>query len=241
MGAARVASSPPSSRPELTSAFAANLERVHSTIEENAIRVGRDPGEISLVAVTKTVPASVVREAIASGLRTLGENRVQEALPKMEEIGEGQAEWHLIGHLQRNKVRFIEGRFAMVQSVDSVELVEALDHRLQRALDVLIEVNVGEEPQKTGALPPALDVIARAVTASTRLRLKGLMTIAPQGSDPEAARPVFRRLAGMRTDLAQRLGMSLPVLSMGMTEDYGVAVEEGSSMLRLGRALFGPR
>ena len=225
----------------MPAALAANLDRVRSTIEEHAVRVGRNPNEILLVAVTKTVPASTVREAIAAGLRTLGENRVQEAVPKMEEIGEGQAEWHLIGHLQRNKVRFIEGRFAMVQSVDSVGLVEALDNRLRRTLDVLIEVNVGEEPQKTGAVPSALEGIARAVTASTRLRLKGLMTIAPQSSDPDAARPIFRRLASMRTALAERLGTSLPVLSMGMTEDYGVAVEEGSTMLRLGRALFGPR
>ena len=194
-----------------------------------------------LVAVTKTLLTSRIREALAAGLVILGENRVQEAIPKIDEIGTTGLEWHLIGHLQRNKVRFIENRFSMVQSLDSPELAAALDRRLERALDVLIEVNVAEEPQKTGAIPADLDVIARVVTASTRLRLRGLMTVAPMSSDPEAARPFFRRLAALRTELADRLGAPLPVLSMGMSDDYAVAVEEGATMLRLGRALFGPR
>ena len=194
-----------------------------------------------LVAVTKTLLTSRIREALAAGLVILGENRVQEAIPKIDEIGTTGLEWHLIGHLQRNKVRFIESRFSMVQSLDSPELAAALDRRLERALDVLIEVNVAEEPQKTGAIPADLDVIARVVTASTRLRLRGLMTVAPMSSDPEAARPFFRRLAALRTELADRLGAPLPVLSMGMSDDYAVAVEEGATMLRLGRALFGPR
>ncbi|GAC1479503.1 MAG: hypothetical protein PVSMB9_03180 [Candidatus Dormibacteria bacterium] len=129
----------------------------------------------------------------------------------------------------------------MVQSVDSVELAVALDHRMGRPLDVLIEVNVGEEPQKTGAIPRDLASVANAVTAATRLRLRGLMTVAPMSSDPEAARPIFRRLAGLRMELADRLGAPLPVLSMGMSDDYAIAVEEGATMLRLGRALFGPR
>ncbi len=193
------------------------------------------------MAVTKTLPDVRIREAVAAGLRVFGENRVQEAMPKIEAIGPEQVTWHLIGHLQRNKVRFIEGHFAMVQSIDGVDLVKTLDQRLTRALDVLIEVNVGEEPQKTGAVPSDLVAIAEAVRSSGRLRLRGLMTVAPQFPDPERARPIFRRLAGLRTELAERLATPLPILSMGMTDDYGVAIEEGATMLRLGRALFGAR
>ena len=227
--------------PEAAITLRANLELVRATIDKHADRAGRSRDQVSLVAVTKTLPTSRIREAIDAGLFLLGENRVQEAIPKIEEIGQTGLEWHLIGHLQRNKVRFVEGRFSMVQSVDSPELAAALDGRLERTLDVLIEVNVGEEPQKTGALPADLDAIARVVTASARLRLRGLMTVAPMSSDQEVARPIFRRLASLRTELADRLGAPLPVLSMGMSDDYAVAVEEGATMLRLGRALFGPR
>lgn len=218
-----------------------NLEHVRSTIRDHAGRAGRDPAEVTLVAVTKTLPAARIREVIAAGLRVLGENRVQEALPKIEQLGTAGLEWHLIGHLQRNKVRFIDGAFVMVQSLDSIGLVEALDRRIQAPLPVLLEVNVAEEAQKTGALPGDAEAIGRAVAASSRLRLRGLMTIAPQSANPEDARPVFRRLARLRAELADRLEVVLPVLSMGMTDDYGIAVEEGATMLRLGRALFGPR
>ena len=194
-----------------------------------------------LVAVTKTFPVARIREAIALGLTTLGENRVQEAIPKIAEIGTRDATWHLIGHLQTNKARLIDGRFTMVESVDRLEVVAALDRRLTSALDVLIEVNVAEEPQKTGALPADLPAVAEAVQAAPRLRLRGLMTVAPMVSDPEQVRPVFRRLRALRDETSQRLATPLPVLSMGMTEDYPIAVEEGATMLRLGRALFGPR
>ena len=218
-----------------------NLEAVRQSIAERAERSGRVAGQIEIVAVTKMVPVGRIREAIALGLRTLGENRVQEAVPKIDEIGTPEVAWHLIGHLQTNKVKFIEGRFQMVQSVDRVELVSALDHRLTAPIEVLIEVNVAAEPQKTGAALAELPAIAEAVNASGQLRLRGLMTIAPLAADPEQARPIFRRLRSLRDQLGERLGMALPVLSMGMTDDFGVAVEEGSTMLRLGRALFGPR
>jgi PLP dependent protein len=221
--------------------LAANLETIRQTIARSAERVGRDPGAIALVAVTKTLAVPRIREAIALGLGTFGENRVQEALPKIEAIGTGNASWHLIGHLQTNKVKFIEGRFAMIQSIDRVEVVEALDRRLGSPLDVLIEVNVAEEPQKTGALPSDLAAIADALEAARYLQLRGLMTVAPMVSDPEQVRPVFRRLRALRDETSQRLAAALPVLSMGMTEDYPIAVEEGATMLRLGRALFGPR
>ena len=219
----------------------ANLRSIRQAITRSAERVGRDPVEVVLVAVTKTLPVERIREAIGLGLTKLGENRVQEALPKIEEIGPADLDWHLIGHLQTNKVKFIEGRFRMVQSVDSVGLAEALDARLQSALDVLIEVNVAEEPQKTGALTADLPELARAVNGAAHLRLRGLMTVAPMVADAEQVRPVFRELRSLRDTTSQQLGVSLAVLSMGMTDDYQIAIEEGATMLRLGRALFGPR
>jgi pyridoxal phosphate enzyme (YggS family) len=225
----------------MSDSVGANLETVRQTIVRSAERVGRDPNEVVLVAVTKTFPVERIREALAVGLRILGENRVQEALPKIDEIGPTNVDWHLIGHLQTNKVKFIEGRFRMVQSLDSVGLAEALDRRLQSPLDVLVEVNVAAEPQKTGVLPADLAAVAGAVNGAQHLRLRGLMTVAPMVPDPEAVRPVFRQLRSLRDETSQQLGVALPVLSMGMTDDYAIAIEEGATMLRLGRALFGPR
>jgi PLP dependent protein len=218
-----------------------NLEAVRETIARSAERAGRVPTEVVLVAVTKTFPEARIREALAVGLRILGENRVQEAVPKIEAIGPADVDWHLIGHLQTNKVKFIEGRFRMVQSLDGVGLVEALDRRIHSPLDVLVEVNVAEEPQKTGVLPADLGAVADAVMAAQHLQLRGLMTVAPMVPDPEAVRPIFRQLRSLRDRTSQQLGVALPVLSMGMTDDYAIAVEEGATMLRLGRALFGPR
>jgi pyridoxal phosphate enzyme (YggS family) len=218
-----------------------NLEAVHETIARSAERAGRNPTEVVLVTVTKTFPVERIREALAVGLRILGENRVQEALPKIEAIGPADVDWHLIGHLQTNKVKFIDGRFRMVQSLDGVGLVEALDRRIQSPLDVLVEVNVAEEPQKTGVLPADLGAVVDAVMTAQHLQLRGLMTMAPMVPDPEAVRPIFRRLRLLRDRTSQQLGVALPVLSMGMTDDYAIAVEEGATMLRLGRALFGPR
>src|ERR1700693_2090046 len=219
----------------------ANLHSVRQAITRSAERAGRDPGEVVLVAVTKTLPVERIREAIGLGLRERGENRVQEALPKIEEIGPADLDWHLIGHLQTNKVKFIGGRFRMVQSIDSVGVAEALDHRLESPLEVLIEVNVAEEPQKTGALPADLPAGARAVTCAQHLRLRGLMTVAQMVNDGEQVRSVFRQLRTLRDATSQQLGVPLPVLSMGMTGDYPIAIEEGATLIRLGRALFGPR
>src|SRR6202165_1083064 len=225
----------------MTDSVGANLQALRQTIAGSAERAGRDPKEIVLVAVTKGFSAERIREALAVGLRLLGENRVQEALSKIDEIGPANVDWHLIGHLQTNKVKFIDGRFQMVQSLDSVGLTETLDRRIQSPLDVLVEVNVAEEPQKTGVLPADLPAVAAAVNAAEHLRLRGLMTVAPMVDDPEATRPVFRQLRVLRDKTSQQLGLELPVLSMGMTDDYAIAVEEGATMLRLGRALFGPR
>jgi len=219
----------------------ANLQAVRQAIAASAERASRDPSAVTLVAVTKTVSVERIHEAITLGLRILGENRVQEAIPKMDEIGPANVDWHLVGHLQTNKVKFIEGRFQMVQSIDSTGVAQALDHRLGSPLEVLIEVNVAEEPQKTGAMPADLPAIAAVVASAGHLRLGGLMTVAPLVSDPEQVRLIFRRLRTLRDSTSQELGMPLPVLSMGMTDDYPIAVEEGATMLRLGRALFGPR
>jgi pyridoxal phosphate enzyme (YggS family) len=225
----------------MTDSVGANLQGIRETIARSAERAGRDPREIVLVAVTKGFSAERIREALAVGLRILGENRVQEALSKIDEIGPANVDWHLIGHLQTNKVKFIDGRFRMVQSLDSVGLTEMLDRRVQSPLDVLVEVNVAEEPQKTGVVPADLPAVAAAVNAAEHLRLRGLMTVAPMVDDPEATRPVFRQLRALRDNTSQQLGLALPVLSMGMTHDYAIAIEEGATMLRLGRALFGPR
>src|SRR5712692_8343986 len=187
----------------------ANLEAVRRTIGRSAARADRDPAEVLLVAVTKAFPVERIREAMAAGLRVFGENRVQEALPKIDEIGPAGVDWHLIGHLQSNKTKFIEGRFRMIQSIDGAALVEALDRRLSSPLEVLVEVNVAEEPQKTGVVPADLPTVAAAVNAAQHLRLRGLMTVAPMVADPEAVRPVFKRLRALRDQTSQQLAMPL--------------------------------
>jgi PLP dependent protein len=193
----------------------------------------RNPHEIVIVAVTKGFGAETCRAALAAGLRVLGENRVHEAVLKMDEVPDAQ--WHLIGHLQTNKVRQAAGRFALIHSVDSVRLATELA-RVEPQQAVLLEVNVAREPQKHGADP---DRAQEAITAmSSLIELRGLMAMGPSRGDPA---PAFRELRQMRDEAEQRLGKSLPVLSMGMSGDFEVAVAEGSTMLRLGQALFGPR
>jgi pyridoxal phosphate enzyme (YggS family) len=193
----------------------------------------RDPEELVIVAVTKGFGAETCRAALAAGLRVLGENRVHEAILKMEEVPD--AEWHLIGHLQTNKVRPAAGRFALIQSVDSIRLATEIA-RVEPKQAVLLEVNVAREPQKSGADPDRAQDAIKEITSL--LELKGLMAMGPSQGDPA---PAFRELRQMRDEAEQRLGKSLPVLSMGMSGDFEVAVAEGSTMLRLGQALFGPR
>jgi pyridoxal phosphate enzyme (YggS family) len=206
-----------------------NLKRIRTDIE----RARRDPEEITIVAVTKGFGADVCRAALSAGLTILGENRVQEALDKMGKVP--GATWHLIGHLQTNKVRVAADHFALIQTLDSMHLAEALALRNARQ-QVLVEVNVAREPQKSGVAPErAVDLIAGA---SRLLDVKGLMAMGPSHADPT---PAFEELRHVR-DLAQeRLGKALPILSMGMSGDYELALRAGSTMLRLGTALFGPR
>jgi pyridoxal phosphate enzyme (YggS family) len=192
------------------------------------------------VAVTKTVPPERVRQAFRIGLKAFGENRVQEAVAKIDALQDLDCEWHMVGHLQTNKVRFVEGRFSTLHSLDSERLADALGRRLTKSIDVLVEVNVAGERQKTGAAPQHAAVVVRAACQSAHLKLRGLMTIAPEG-DPVAARAAFRELHALRDRLQVEEGVALPELSMGMSDDFQIAVEEGATMLRLGRALFGPR
>jgi pyridoxal phosphate enzyme (YggS family) len=222
----------------------AGIERI---IVASARRVGRDPATVRVVAVTKTFPAAAVSAALAAGLSHIGENYVQEARTKRSAVGEKAAEkaiWHLIGGLQRNKVRTAVAWFDRIDTVDSVELAEALASEAARVghqLPVLLQVNVVGERTKRGARPDDLEGLARAVLANSALVLEGLMTIPPEAADPEASRPHFRRVCELRNDVSKRLGVELPHLSMGMSNDFAVAVEEGATFVRLGRALFGAR
>jgi PLP dependent protein len=199
---------------------------------------------VTLVAVTKGFGLDAVEAALAAGLSELGENRVQEALAKIDTPVGRRATWHLIGHLQRNKAKFVPGRFALVQSLDSAALADELARRAAAAgapLRVLLQVNVAGEPQKSGCAPAAAAPLARHVAGLADLALAGLMTIAPFTDDPAVQRRTFRDLRALRDAIQQEEGLWLPTLSMGMSADYAVAVEEGATVIRLGTALFGPR
>ena len=202
------------------------LDRVRARIR----RLGRDPAEVQIVAVTKGRSLKACRAALTAGLTALGENRVQEALPKLQAIP--QAEWHLVGHLQVNKVRLAAGRFALIQSVDSIRLADAIARR-QPDQQVLLEVNVAREPQKHGCAPEEAVELACAVAA--RLDLRGFMALGPLQGDAGGA---FEELRELRERAEDRTGRSFPVLSMGMSDDFEAALAAGSTMLRLGRALF---
>lgn len=194
---------------------------------------GRNPDEVAIVAVTKGFGVEACREATAAGLQMLGENRVQEARLKMAEVP--NARWNLIGHLQTNKVKQVAGRFALIQTVDSVRLAEAIA-RQAPGQAVLVEVNIAREAQKSGVSPEAaLELIA---TVATLLDLQGLMGMGPSDGDPA---PAFTELRRLHDEAEQRVGKGLPVVSMGMSGDFEAALAAGSTMLRLGQALFGPR
>jgi PLP dependent protein len=208
------------------------LERL-ARISARIAAAGRNPDEVAIVAVTKGFGVDACREALAAGLKMLGENRVQEALPKMDDVTD--AHWHLIGHLQTNKVKQAAGRFALIQSVDSARLAEAIA-RHTPGQAVLVEVNIAREAQKSGVSPD--DALELIVTVSTLLDLQGLMGMGPSHGDPT---PAFNELRRLHDDAEQRVGKGLPILSMGMSGDFEAALAAGSTMLRLGQALFGPR
>lgn len=221
----------------------ARLQAVHDRIAAAAARAGRAPDTVELVAVSKTFPAEVVRTFWEAGQTVFGENRVQEAAAKIPELP-GAARWHLIGHLQKNKVRRALPLFELIHGVDSLDLAAAIDRvAAEEGLfpRVLLEVNVAGEASKFGFRPDVLEREIEALLALPRLQIEGLMTIAPYAEEPEAARPHFAGLRELRDRLAARAGVPFSTLSMGMSGDFEVAVEEGSTLVRVGSAIFGHR
>jgi len=221
----------------------ARLERVRVRIQSVADKTGRDPASIRILPVTKTLPASAVRAAASVGLNIVGENRVQEAVAKMKEV-QVKVSWELIGHLQSNKVRLAVEHFDRIQSVDTAKRVEQINRHaadVGKTMAILLQINAGRDPAKFGAdLDEAPALLERAL-AGGNLRVDGLMTIAPLSDDPAVARHAFSRLRSCRESLENRFGCRLPELSMGMSDDFEDAVCEGSTLLRLGSVLFGPR
>ena len=220
------------------------LKAVRDRIGAAVQRSGRGPGSVALVGITKFVPAEVVAQVVALGLADVGENRVQEAEGKRSALGESGARWHMVGHLQRNKAARAARLFDRVQSVDGVEVAEALSRHAAEAgrrLPVLIEVNVGEAATQFGVTPGALEKLVEAVAPLPGLALDGLMTVGPRPERAEDARPVFAALRELRGRTERSVGVALPVLSMGMSDDFEVAIEEGSTLVRIGTALFGSR
>jgi pyridoxal phosphate enzyme (YggS family) len=222
-----------------------NLEEVRGRIAAAARRAGRDPAQVRLVAVTKTVPLDRLKEALAAGQRLFGENYLQEAKDKIATLGPG-AGWHFVGHLQTNKARGAVALFDLIHSVDRLRLAQALNDagaKIGKVQEILLQVNLAGEESKSGAAPEAVPDLVRQISRLPNLRLLGLMTMPPYFPDPEAARPFFQALRELRNLLVQPEagGGPLPELSMGMTGDFEVAVEEGATLIRVGTAIFGPR
>ncbi len=217
-----------------------------SRLTEAAEKAGRSPESILLIAVSKTVPVEKIIEAREADAEIFGENRVQEALEKMDRLGQRVSHWHFIGHLQKNKVKQVVGRFDLIHSVDNVELAQIInDQSLKRSLttSVLIQVNVSGEASKSGVAPDALEGTLQALSKMLAVRVEGLMTIPPYDPDPEKSRKVFSRLRELRDQMAGLgiEGIDLKELSMGMSNDFTVAIEEGATLVRVGSAIFGDR
>ncbi|MEM1058255.1 MAG: YggS family pyridoxal phosphate-dependent enzyme [Verrucomicrobiota bacterium] len=222
--------------------FEERLETVRASIARAAAKSGRRSEDVRLVAVTKSRSAETVRAALAAGLEDFGENKVQEARGKIPEVGAGR--WHLIGHLQSNKIKLAVELFDEIDSVDSIELAREINRRAEeqaKHLTVLLQVNVAGESQKYGLAPGEIAAAAEEVNALSHLELCGLMAIAPLVPQPELARPTFAGLRACRDATETATGLKLPELSMGMSNDFEVAIEEGATSIRLGTALFGPR
>ncbi|MCL4457440.1 MAG: YggS family pyridoxal phosphate-dependent enzyme [Nitrospirae bacterium] len=224
-----------------------NASLILKKMSHAAMRAGRCPSEVKLVAVTKTVGAEAVKKAVDAGLRCFGENRVQEAQKKISdlisEISNSRIEWHLIGHLQKNKAKYAVQLFDVIQTVDSAALAEELNRQAEKAgkiQRILIQVKLSEEEAKHGVSEKELMSLLEEIKGLHNLKLEGLMTMPPYFEDAEKARPYFKRLREIR-DEAGREGYSLPELSMGMSGDFEVAIEEGATMVRIGTAIFGER
>ena len=224
--------------------FRGRLEEVRDRIAEAARRSGRGPRAVVLVGVVKRVSADVVREAVAAGLEDLGENRVQEAGEKIAAIGRGKVRWHMIGHLQRNKAGRAAALFDRIHSVDDLELAREISRRAiaaERVIPALVQVNVSGEATKHGVAPGGVEQLLGEIVRLPGLRIDGLMGIGPPVGRSEDARPWLARTRELRDAAERALGLRLPELSMGMSDDFEVAIEEGSTMVRLGAVLFGPR
>ena len=236
----------PSHPTEKVLSIAQNVARVQARIAQAAQRVGRDPASVQLVAASKSVEAARIRAAVAAGITILGENYLQEARQKIGQLGHDTVEWHFIGTLQRNKVRYIFDLFAMMHSLDSLPLAEDINRRaarLGRRMPVLLEVNVAGEVSKGGFTPQELLTDVHKLAAMPHLHIRGLMTVPPPTPTPEEARPFYRLLRQLRDRLQEQglEGMQCTELSMGMTADFEVAIEEGATFVRVGTAIFGPR
>lgn len=217
------------------------LRAVQLQVTKAAQRAGRDPEGVTVIAVSKGFAVDSLQNAHAVGQRDFGENRVGELMEKHRELPPS-VRWHFIGRLQRNKVGRVVQMNPVIHSIDSRELAEQINRRAETKIEALVEVNVSGEPQKAGVIPDELPKLVEAVLGLERVELTGLMTMAPRSEDPERARALFRRLAEMRYEVAERYSCPrIHHLSMGMSQDYLVAVEEGSTMVRIGEAIFGPR
>ncbi len=222
-----------------------NLIQVEQNIEEACRRAGRDRSEVTLIAVSKTKPAETLQEAYDLGVRVFGENKVQEMADKYEVLPK-DIRWHLIGHLQRNKVKYIIDKAVLIHSVDSLRLAQTIEKEAKKhnlTAHILIEVNVAREESKFGIFPEDLEALVDEIAKLPHIQVDGLMTIAPFVSDPEENRPVFRELRKLSVDISAKKvdNVNMSVLSMGMTNDYQVAIEEGATMVRVGTGIFGAR
>ena len=223
--------------------FADNLAVIQQQIHAACARAGRDASSVRLLAVSKACPAEAIAEAVSAGQIFFGENKVQEAKAKIP-LCPGKARWHFIGHLQSNKARDAVELFEMIQGVDSLSLAREISKRCEQAakqMPVLLEVNVAGESSKFGYPPERLLAELKGLNSLPRITIQGLMTIPPFATNPEKSRPHFRRLRELKTQCEEILGASLPHLSMGMSGDFEMAIEEGSTIVRVGTALFGPR
>ena len=224
---------------------AENLAQVQKNINESCNKSNRDPNEVTLIAVSKTKPVEMLKEAYDAGARVFGENKVQEIVDKYDQMP-SDVKWHMIGHLQRNKVKYIVDKVAMIHSVDSLRLAETIEKEAAKKaviVPILIEVNVAQEESKFGLKPEEVLPLIEQIADFSHIQIKGLMTIAPYVDNAEENREIFRELKKLSVDIAAKNinNVTMSVLSMGMTGDYMVAVQEGATMVRVGTGIFGAR
>lgn len=224
---------------------AENLAQVQKNINESCSKINRDPNEVTLIAVSKTKPVEMLKEAYDAGARVFGENKVQEIVDKYDQMP-SDVKWHMIGHLQRNKVKYIVDKVAMIHSVDSLRLAETIEKEAAKKaviVPILIEVNVAQEESKFGLKPEEVLPLIEQIADFSHIRIKGLMTIAPYVDNAEENREIFRELKKLSVDIAAKNinNVTMSVLSMGMTGDYMVSVQEGATMVRVGTGIFGAR